>query len=152
MTRSSSSVIFRRTLVWSGVFTVILGVVGAIAGYLYAGTPGLVSALVGVGLAAVFLGLTAVTMLVALRFQQPERIAVFFGIILGGWTLKIVIFLIALLFLLGQDWLHGGVFFFAVLASVIASLVIDMVVMAKARVPYVGDVALPGDEAPGDPA
>lgn len=146
MSASSGSVIFRRTLAWFGLVTLLLGAIGALAGYLYAGGPGLLSALVGVGLAAVFLGLTAVTMLVGQRFQQPDSIAVFFGIIIGGWLLKIIIFVIILFVLLGQDWLHGGVFFFAVLASVISSLTIDMVVMAKSRVPYVGDIALPGDD------
>lgn len=148
-TDSSSSVILRTTLIWSAVITGVLAVVGAIIGLLAGGLPGLWSALAGVVLAALFLGMTAVIILFAGRMQGPEKLPIFFGIVLGGWALKLVIFIVALLLLRGQPWLNGWVFFFAVLASVIASLVIDMVVMARARVPYVGDVALPtsSDEA-----
>lgn len=142
-TRSSSSIILRTTLVWSAVITGILAVVGAVVGLLVGGLPGLWSALVGVLLAALFLGMTAVIILIAGRMQGPEKLPLFFGIVLGGWALKLVIFIVALLLLRGQPWLNGWVFFFAVLASVIASLVIDMVVLARARVPYVGDVELP---------
>ena len=48
-----------------------------------------------------------------------------------------------LLVLRGQPWIEPFMFFFSVLVSVIASLVVDLVVMARARVPYVGDVDLP---------
>lgn len=142
-TGSSSSVIFRTTLAWSAAITGALAVVGAVIGYLVAGPSGLWSALVGVVLAALFLGMTAAIILFAGRMEGPEKMTLFFGIVLGGWALKLVVFIGALLVLRGQPWVHGQVFFFSVLVSVIASLVIDMVVMAKARVPYVGDVALP---------
>jgi hypothetical protein len=118
---------------------------------LVGGLPGLWSALIGVVLTAVFLGMTAVIILLAGRMQGPEKLPFFFGIVLGGWALKLVIFVVALLLLRGQSWLNGWVFFFAVLASVIASLVIGMVVLARARVPYVGDVELPtASEEPGE--
>ena len=65
--RSSSSVILRMTLVWSAVITGILAVVGAVIGYLVAGPTGLASALVGVLLAGLFLGMTALIILIAGR-------------------------------------------------------------------------------------
>jgi hypothetical protein len=141
--RPSHTVVLRTTLAWSAAITGALAVVGAVIGYLVAGMDGLWSALVGVLLAALFLGMTAVIILIAGRMEGPEKMPLFFGIVLGGWALKLVIFIVALLLLRGQPWIQGQVFFFAVLASVIASLVIDMVVMARARVPYVGDVPLP---------
>lgn len=141
--RPSHTIVFRSTLLWSALVTAILAVIGAVAGYAVAGIDGLWSALVGVFLAALFLGMTAVIMLIAGRMQGPDRITAFFGIVIGGWAIKLVVFIVVLIVLRGQPWIQGQVFFFAVLASVIASLVIDLVVMAKARVPYVGDVALP---------
>ena len=142
--RSSSSVILRMTLVWSAVITGILALVGAVIGYLVAGPTGLASALVGVLLAGLFLGMTALIILIAGRLPAgPMQIPTFFGIVLGGWVIKLVVFIVALLVLRGQPWIEPFIFFFSVLVSVIASLVVDLVVMARARVPYVGDVDLP---------
>ncbi len=50
----------------------------------------------------------------------------------------------------GQPWIEPFIFFFSVLVSVIASLVVDLVVMARARVPYVGDVDLPTSSEASD--
>jgi hypothetical protein len=147
--RSSSSVILRMTLVWSAVITGILAIVGAVIGYLIAGPTGLASALVGVLLAGLFLGMTALIILIAGRLPPgPAQIPTFFGIVLGGWVVKLVVFIVALLLLRGQPWIEPFIFFFSVLVSVIASLVVDLVVMARARVPYVGDVDLPTSADP----
>jgi hypothetical protein len=137
------------TLVWSAVITGILAVVGAVIGYLVAGPTGLASALVGVLLAGLFLGMTALIILVAGRLPPgPAQIPTFFGIVLGGWVIKLVVFIVALLLLRGQPWIEPFIFFFSVLVSVIASLVVDLVVMARARVPYVGDIDLPTSSDP----
>ena len=69
---------------------------------------------------------------------------------LGGWVVKLVVFIVALLLLRGQPWIEPFVFFFSVLASVIASLVVDIVVMARARVPYVDHVDLPSSVDPSE--
>jgi len=150
-TRSSSSAILRNTLLWSAVITGVLAVVGAVVGYLVGGGTGLVSALIGVLLAALFLGMTAAIILIASRFHGPDKFQIYFGIVIGGWLIKLIVFVVVLLVLRGQPWIDGLVFFFAVLASIISSLVIDLVVVARTRVPYVGDVALPTSaDADGD--
>jgi len=152
--QSSSSVILRSTLVWGALITGILAVLGAIIGFLIAGPTGLASALVGVLLAGLFLGMTALIILIAGRIPPgPTQIATFFGIVLGGWAIKLIVFVVALILLRGQPWVEPLIFFFSVLTSVIASLVVDIVVMARARVPYVGDVALPtsSDPSAGEP-
>lgn len=141
--RSASSTIMRATLAWCGVITAVLAVLGAVLGYLYAGTDGLWSALVGVVLAAVFLGMTALSILIAGRAQGPDQITLFFGIVVGAWILKLVVFIVVMLLLRGQPWIQGTVFLVAIILSVLASLIVDAVVLAKVRVPYTGDVALP---------
>lgn len=150
--RTSASIILRATLIWCAVITGILAVIGAVIGYLVGGVDGLWSALVGVVLAALFLGLTAGLILFAQRFQGPEKLHLFFGLIIGGLLVKLILFVVVLLLLRGQPWVDGRVFVFAVVASVLASLIIDLVVMAKARAPYV-DVSLPesSDDAEADP-
>jgi len=75
-----------------------------------------------------------------------------FALVLGGWFVKVIIFVVVMLVLRGQPWISPLVFFFSALAATIASLLIDIVVFARARVPYVGDVALPTSaEDPGEP-
>jgi hypothetical protein len=147
----SSTPILRTVLVWSASVTAILAVVGAVVGFLVAGTDGLWSALAGVLIAALFLAITAASILIANRwFGDALYVPIFFGIVLGGWILKFVVFLIALFVLRDQPWIVGPVFFLALVASVLASLAIDVVVLMRMRVPHVSDVALPTDPDAGD--
>ncbi len=140
----SSTRLLRATLVWSAIATGILAVVGGGAGFLAAGAGGLWSALAAVVLAALFLGLTAGTILFANRwFGDPLYVPIFFGLVMGGWILKFVVFIVVLLVLRGQPWLDGTVFFLALVASVLVSLAIDVVVMLRMRIPAVSDTTLP---------
>jgi len=147
----SSTPILRTVLVWSATVTAILAVIGAVVGYLVAGTSGLWSALAGVLVAAVFLGITAASILIANRWYGNDLyVPVFFGIVMGGWILKFVVFIAILFILRGQPWIQPTVFFVALVASVLASLAIDVVVMMRMRVPHVSDVQLPTDPDAGD--
>ena len=147
----SSTPILRTVLVWSGSVTAALLVVGGLVGYLVAGTDGLWSALAGVLIAALFLAITAASILIANRwYGDALYVPIFFGIVLGGWILKFVVFLIALFVLRDQPWVVGPVFFLALVTSVLASLVIDVVVLMRMRVPHVSDVELPTDPDAGD--
>ena len=140
----ASNRLFRATLLWSSVVTAGLAVVGAILGYVFAGAPGLWSALVAILLAAVFLGLTAGTILVANRwYGDPLYVPIFFGAVMGGWLIKFLLFIVVLLVLRGQPWLNTTVFFVALVVSVLASLVIDVLVMLRMRLPHVTDTTLP---------
>jgi hypothetical protein len=147
----SSTPILRTVLVWSASVTAILAVVGAVVGFLVAGIDGLWSALAGVLIAALFLAITAASILIANRwFGDALYVPIFFGIVLGGWILKFVVFLIALFVLRDQPWIVGPVFFLALVASVLASLAIDVVALLRMRVPHVSDVELPTDPEAGD--
>lgn len=140
----SSTPILRTTLLWSAAVTAALAVTGAIIGYAVAGMPGLWSALVGVLVAALFLAITGASILIANRWYGDDLyVPLFFGIVLGGWLLKFVVFLVVLVVLRGQEWVEPTVFFVALVASVLASLAIDVVVMLRMRVPHASDVELP---------
>lgn len=144
----SSTPILRTTLLWSAGVTALLALAGAIIGYAVAGMPGLWSALVGVLVAALFLGITGASILVANRWYGDDLyVPLFFGIVLGGWLLKFVVFLVALVVLRDQEWVEPTVFFFALVASVLASLAIDVVVMLRMRVPHASDVELPTESS-----
>ena len=150
---TTANPVFRRALLWGAIATAVIAVAGGAIGFAVAGSNGLFSALAGAALAFVFMGLTAVTILVANRWTGDQLFGgIFFGIVLGGWLLKLVLFVVVLFLLRGAPWIQPQVFFFAVVASVVTSLAIDAVVMMRTRAPYV-DVALPEhvveDPAPG---
>jgi len=148
--KPSSTPILRTTLVWSAVVTVVLAVAGAVIGFLVGGGEGLASALAGVVVAAVFLGITSASILIANRwFGDPLYVPIFFGIVLGGWLVKIVLFIVAMLVLRGQPWIEPPVFFVALVVSVLASLAVDVVALLKLRLPQVS-VSLPTDPDAGD--
>lgn len=141
-----TATILARALVYGGILTVVIAVVGSVVGYLVAGWPGLVSALIGAGLTALFMGFTALSILLAARATKGEASStLFFGIVLGVWLLKFVVFIVILVLLRDQPFIEPLVMFFSILAAVIGSLVVDVVAYLGARVPYVGDIALPGD-------
>lgn len=140
----SSTPVLRTTLLWSAAATALLAVVGAAVGLLVAGWPGLWSALVAIVMGAVFLGLTGASILVANRwYGDPLYVPIFFGAVMGGWLVKFVLFLVVLFVVRDQPWLQREVFLVALVVSILASLVIDVVVMTRLRIPHVSDVTLP---------
>jgi hypothetical protein len=150
----SSTPILRRTLIWSGVATVVLAVVAGGIGFLVAQGEGLVSGLLGVLLAALFLSITGASILIANRwYGDPIYVQLFFAIVLGGWLLKLGLFVVAMILLAGQPWLQPMVFFLSIVAGVLMSLAIDVIVLTRMRLPNVSDISLPTevpeDRAPG---
>lgn len=140
----SSVPVFQRILKWGGILAVAIAIVGGGIGYLTAGTPGLVSAVIGTAMSVLFMGITAASILLALRISSdPGSISVFFGIVMGGWLLKFVVFLIIVFSLKGQPWVEPTVLFLTIVAGVVGSLVIDVVVVTKSRMGHVSDIILP---------
>ncbi len=141
--------VLRRILVYGAFLALGIMVIGAIVGGLVAGTSGVVSALIGTVMAVVFMGITAGSILLANRFAGSEAaIGAFFGIVMGGWLVKFVVFLALMFLLRGQPWIQPVVLLLSIIAGVIGSLVVDVVVVMKSRMPYASDVTLP--KAPSD--
>ncbi|OIH93481.1 hypothetical protein [Curtobacterium sp. MCBA15_001] len=142
------SPLFRRILVQGAVLALALAVVGGVVGFLVAGGPGLAGGLIGAVMSVVFCGLTAVSVLLAIRFSGGQMISgAFFGTIMGMFLVKFVLFIVVLVLLKDRDWVNTPVLAIAIIVGVIGSLVIDVTVIAKGRVPI--DVPLPGDADPG---
>lgn len=145
-----TATILARAIVYGAILTAIIAVVGSIIGYLVAGTSGLISALVGAGLTALFMGFTALSIVLAAKVTHNEPSStLFFGIVLGVWLLKLVVFIAILVLLRNQPFIEPLVMFFSILAAVVGSLVVDVVAFVGARVPYVDDVALPDSSIEG---
>lgn len=145
----TSNPVLKRALAWGGVLAAVILVVSAVLGYVFAGMPGLWGGLIGTLMAVVFMGITAGSILVANRFAGSDLfVGIFFGIVLGGWLLKFVLFIVLVFVLRGASWLDPMVVFLSLVAGVIASLVVDVLVVVKSRLPYASDVELP--KAPED--
>ncbi|MEY4262835.1 MAG: hypothetical protein RLY88_543 [Actinomycetota bacterium] len=127
--------VFRSVLIQGSILTAAIAVVGGGIGFAVAGQPGLFSALIGAGLALAFVTLTAVS--VWLGGKLP--LGGFFGLVLGGWLLKLVGFILVIGALKGADFINGPVLFFTLVASILATLAVDSLVYLKARIPVVGD-------------
>jgi hypothetical protein len=141
--------ILKLALRYGAVIAAAVAVLAGGIGFVVSGVPGMLGGFLGAALSAVFLGLTAVSILLAGRVTRGDGASpLFFGVVLGVWALKVVIFVVLGIALRAADWMDGRVFAGAVIVAVLASLIADMVAFAKARVPYVSDVRLPGEGAP----
>ncbi|MES2172090.1 MAG: hypothetical protein V4479_15435 [Actinomycetota bacterium] len=145
---SSSARVVTRSLVYGSIVAGVILVIGSVVGLLVAGLPGLASAIVGALLAAVFMLLTAASVVLANRVApNGTNLGLYFGIIAATWFLKFAAFIVVVLTLRQQPWLNPYLFFGGVVAAVIGSLVADALAIQFTRVPYVGDIPLPGDPA-----
>ena len=140
------SQIARRALLAGVVVTSIIAIIAATAGALISGLAGMLGAFVGAALGYALLGLTPLSIMWGFKLGKGDVLSPgFFSAVLGTWLLKFVVFLAAVFWLGDQEWLDRLVLFITIVASVLASLVTDLVVVAKSRMPYVSDISLPGD-------
>jgi hypothetical protein len=147
----SSNPILRSALLWGGVLALVLAAVAGGVGFAVDGSRGLVSGLLGTLIAAVFLGITAGSILFANRFSASDMfVPIYFGVVMGGWLLKFVLFLVAAWILREQPWVNPQILFLSLIVGVIGTLVIDCIVIARSRMPYASDVRLPEYRASDD--
>ncbi|MEJ3404566.1 hypothetical protein WDJ51_07470 [Rathayibacter sp. YIM 133350] len=146
----TSNPLLRRALIWSALLALVIMVVGGVVGFLVAGWSGVASALAGTAMAVIFMGITAGSILLANRFAGSDMfVGAFFGIVMGGWLLKLVLFVVLVLVLRGAPWIQPMVLFLSVVAGVIGSLAVDVIVVTTSRMPYASDAVLPGSRAGG---
>lgn len=141
------SQIARRALLAGVVVTSIIAILAATAGALISELAGMLGALVGAALGFALLGLTPLSIIWGFKLGKGDVLSPgFFSAVLGTWLLKFVVFLAAVFWLGDQEWLDRTVLFVTIVAAVLATLVTDLVVVAKSRMPYVSDITLPGDK------
>ena len=130
---SSSTQVFARALKLSALLVVSVAVICSIIGFLVVGIDGLWTALIGAAIALVFTSLTVLSVLFGARLPLGG----FYGLVLGGWLLKIVLFAVLLAALQRMDFIHGPTLFFAIVLSVLGSLGIDSWVVLRSRIPTI---------------
>lgn len=130
----SVGTVFRRVIVLSIGVVALIAIGGSGIGFYVAGEAGVFSALIGALVALLFSALTVVSFWVGSKLP----LTAFFGIVLGGWLAKFVVFAIALLSLREAEFISGPVFFFSLVSAVLGGLVVDAWVVSKARVTVEG--------------
>ncbi len=146
---STAAPVLRRALIYGAGLSFAIAVIGSVVGALVAELPGMLSALIGAGMGFVFLALTAASILLADRVTGSDLLSpAYFGIVIGSWILKFIVFLVLIFTLRDADFVEPVVLFACLVAAVIGGLVTDIVAVTRSRVPYV-DVQLPRkDEIP----
>jgi hypothetical protein len=128
----SLSTVMARVLKLGSLLVLAIALLGSLVGFLVIGTSGVYAALIGSGAAFLFTALTALSVLIGSKLN----LAGFLGAVLGGWLFKMVLFLIGFSMLNRAEWLtreSRPIVFFTVVAAVIGGLVIDTMIVSKAR-------------------
>lgn len=129
-----------RGVKWGIIATLTSMIVFAGVGFAVSANRGLLGGLIGAAIGGVLLLITVGSIAFANRYvQSPLYLQIFFSIVLGAWVVKLVGFVVAAFLLRDQPWLDPKLLFIALVATVLVSIVIDAIIVAKARVPYVAD-------------
>lgn len=131
---SSSNQVLAKALRLSSLLVLSVAIIGGGMGLAFAGSNGMVSGLLGAAIALAFTSLTLLSVLFGARLPLGG----FYGLVLGGWLIKIVLFAIAMAGLQRAEFVHGPTMFFVIVASVLGGLAIDSWVVLKSRIPTVG--------------
>ena len=127
---SSTSEVFSAVFKQGLLLVIAIAVIGGGVGLLVAGVSGLLSGLIGAALALLFSTMTALSV----KFGGKLSLGGFFGVVLGGWIFKMVLFIAIVAALRGANFIDGPVFFFTLVASILGTLVIDSLIVLKSRI------------------
>ena len=130
---TSADQLFKKVLAQTALLTGLIASLGSLAGFFVEGQNGVISALIGSALAFVFGALTVISMLVGRKLS----LAGFFGVVMGGWLVKLIGFALLARALQGAEFINGPVLFLTLVAAILGSLVIDSIAVLSARIPVV---------------
>jgi hypothetical protein len=130
---TSAEQLFKNVLGQTALLTGLIASLGSLAGFIVEGMNGVVSALIGAGLAFAFGALTVVSMMIGRKLS----LAGFFGVVMGGWLIKLIGFALLARSLQGAEFINGPVLFLTLVAAILGSLVIDSIAVLSARIPVV---------------
>ncbi|MFB9777689.1 hypothetical protein [Brevibacterium otitidis] len=125
--------IWFRLLVRGAILVLAVTIVGGLLGMLFAGQQGLNGALVGGGLAAVFLLISLAIMYIG----RSWNLTVIAGALGVGFLFKAFIFMIVIWRIKDAAWLDGTTAFFTIVAAVIGTSLLDAITVTRARIPTV---------------
>ena len=130
---TSADQLFKKVLGQTALLTGLIASLGSLAGYFVESMNGVVSALIGAGLAFAFGALTVVSMMIGRKLSLSG----FFGVVMGGWLITLFGFALLARSLQGAEFINGPVLFLTLVAAILGSLVIDSIAVLSARIPVV---------------
>jgi hypothetical protein len=122
--------VFSAVLKQGLLLVAVIALLGGGLGLIFAGVNGLISGLIGAALALLFSSLTALSV----RLGGKLSLGGFFGVVLGGWIVKLVGFVVLIALLKGAAFIAGPVLFFTLVASILGTLVIDSRIVLQSRI------------------
>lgn len=125
--------VFTKVLKFGAILIAAIAILGGAISFFAAGLPGLYGALIGSCIALVFVSLTALSVL----FGGKLNLGGFYAVVLGGWLLKVLLFIGIIATLARTDGLNRISIFATLVASVLGSLAVDAFVVTKAKIPAV---------------
>ncbi|HMO11116.1 MAG TPA: hypothetical protein PKB06_06355 [Actinotalea sp.] len=137
--------VLRRALRNLLLLLAALTVLGVLVGWSTAGTAGVWGAVIGAAIALVFSGTTVLSHL----RTADAPVTTTGAVILGAWLVKILLVVVVLAVLRGQDFYDRNVLVLVLVLGVRGSTYLDSLAVTKARVPYVEPTAGPSDGPAG---
>ena len=132
---SASEQLFKKILLQGSFLIGGIALLGGVIGFLIASVAGLISALIGAAMALLFVSMTALSVWLGGKLSLGG----FFGVVLGGWIFKLLLFIGLVLLLKGAAFIVGPILFVCIVVSVVGSLALDAIAVLKTRIPTVGN-------------
>lgn len=129
--------VMKWTIIAGALIAVAIGTIASFAGALLTGLPGVWGALIGAVVAFVFFAITAIVM----YFTADSSPATMAAGVLGGFLVKIVGFMGVGIALRGRDFYDPWTLFLTLAVAAIASLIADVIIVQRARLPIVDESA-----------
>lgn len=129
----NAQTVFAKVLKLGSILIGTIALVGSGIGFFAAGLPGLFGALAGSAIALIFVSLTALSV----KFGAKLNLGGFYAVVLGGWLLKVILFIGAIALLKKIEGLNGVAIYVTLVASVLGSLAVDAFVVTKSKIPAV---------------
>lgn len=127
--------IMRWTVIAGLLISIVIGTVASFVGALVTGLPGVWGALIGAIVAFVFFAITAVIM----YFTADSSPTAMAAGVMGGFLVKVIGFMGVGVALRGRDFYDPWTLFLTLAVAAIASLVADVVIVQRARLPIVDE-------------
>ncbi len=123
----------RRVVRLGAIAALVALPASALLGYLVDGSAGAWGALIGMGIAVGFFGVTVVVALLTAG-MDATRLGVW---VLGSWLVKLVLLIAVLALLRDQDFYSRPALFVSLLVGTVGSLLLEARVVSSTQVPYV---------------
>jgi len=136
----------KLSLIYGAVVAVLIAIVGSVVGALVAELPGLLAGLLGAAVGFAFVGVTALSIMLAIRLTRNDPSSpLFFAVIMGAWLLKLVGFIAFVAIFRNVAAFDPVVLFVCLIAAAIGSVAVDVVAVLRSRIPYVSPAMPHGD-------